>query len=232
MIVVAGIERDPLGGARLHHAAHHVERAIAIERRDLDGDHVLDGRKAAPERHRQDETADGGLQVEPDQRNFARDRLRMRDQFVLARALERGEREQPGVIAETARDLRFLDRLRRAAGEPGDHDRRLARPLGGAAHGELEHRREQPGLADGELGGVDADGQPARAGVEVVASERALAARVELAIGIERERMRRHHHALAQRGEHLRGPVLPAQCHERPQVTSRLHLLKVGQGSM
>src|SRR5262249_46252718 len=48
---------------------------------------------------------------------------------------------------------------------------------------------------------------------EVVAGERALAAGVELAPGIERERMRRDHHALAQRGKHLRVPILPAQRH-------------------
>ena len=107
MVVVAGIERDAVGGAGLDHAAHHVERAVAVERRDLDRDHVLDRREAPPERHRQHDAADGGLQIEADQRNFARDRLRMRDQLVLARALHGGEREQPGVIAEAARDLRF-----------------------------------------------------------------------------------------------------------------------------
>ena len=133
------------------------------------------------------------------------------------------------MIAEIARDLRLLHRLSGAAGEPGDHDRPLARPISGAAHGEFQHRCKQPGLADGELGGMDADGQPARAGIEVVAGEGALTARVELAIGIERERMRRDHRAPAQRGEHLRGPVLPAQSHERPQVTSRLHCAQSGR---
>ena len=133
------------------------------------------------------------------------------------------------MIAEIARDLRLLHRLSRAAGEPGDHDRPRARPISGAAHGEFQHRCKQPGLTDGELGGMDADGQPARAGIEVVAGEGALTARVELAIGIERERMRRDHRAPAQRGEHLRGPVLPAQSHERPQVTSRLHCAQSGR---
>ena len=61
------------------------------------------------------------------------------------------------MIAEPARDLRLLDRLRGAADEPRDHDFRLARPFGGAAHGELQQRLEQGGLADRELGGVDAD---------------------------------------------------------------------------
>jgi hypothetical protein len=65
-------------------------------------------------------------------------------------------------------------------------------------------RLEQAGLADGELRGVDADREPARACIEIVARERALAAAIEFAITVERERMRRDHHALAQRGEHVR----------------------------
>src|SRR5262249_30931298 len=77
VIVVASVERDAVGGVRLHHAAHHVEGAVTIERRDLDGDHVLDRRKPPPERHRQHEAAHGGLQVKADERNFARDRLRV-----------------------------------------------------------------------------------------------------------------------------------------------------------
>jgi hypothetical protein len=163
------------------------------------------------------------LQVKADKGKLARDRLRVRNQLVFARALERGERKEPGVIAEAARNLRLLDRLRGAADEPRDHDHRLARPFLGAAHGELEHQLEQPRLADSELGGVDADREPARAGVEIVAGERALAARVELAISVERERMRRYHHALAQRGEHLRVAILPARHHEaRPRIALRM----------
>src|SRR5262249_59049250 len=101
---------------------------------------------------------------------------RMRDQLVFARALERGERQEPGVIAKPARELRLLDRLRGAADKSRDHDFGRARPFLGAAHGELQHGLEQGGLADRDLGGVDAAREPARAGVEIVARERALAA--------------------------------------------------------
>jgi hypothetical protein len=52
VIVVAGIKRDALGSVRLDDAAHDVEGAVAIERRDLDGDDVLDRGKAPPKRHR------------------------------------------------------------------------------------------------------------------------------------------------------------------------------------
>src|SRR5262249_10806011 len=115
---------------------------------------------------------------------------------------------------EGARGPRLLARLGGATDEPRDHDWRLARPFLGAAHGKLQHRLQERGIADGELGGVDADRESACAGVEIVAGERALAARVELAISVECERMRRYHHALAQRGEHLRVPILPARHHE------------------
>jgi hypothetical protein len=137
----------------------------------------------------------------------------MDDELVLARASQCGERQEPGVVAEPARDLRLVHRLRLAAGEPRDHHHGSARPLGRAAEGKLQHPLEQPGLANGELGGVDADREPAGTGVEIVTGKRALAAGIELAVGVERERMRRNHHALAQRGEHLRVPILPAQRH-------------------
>ena len=104
------------------------------------------------------------------------------------------------MIAEIARECRLLHRLGGAAHQSRDHDRWLARPLGRRPHRELQHRPIEPGFADRELGGVHAHREPARAGVEIVAGQRALAAEVELARRIERERMRRDHHALAQRG--------------------------------
>src|ERR1700753_228845 len=46
-------------------------------------------------------------------------------------------------------------------------------------------------LAERDRGGMAADRESAGAGVDVIARQRALMARVERAIGIERERMRR-----------------------------------------
>ena len=73
--------------------------------------------------------------------------------------------------------------------------------------GKLQHRPVEPGLADRELRGVDADREPARAGIEIVAGQRPLPPRIELALGIERQRMRRNDDALAQQRQHLRRPV-------------------------
>ena len=45
VVVVAGVEGDALLGAGRHHAECHVERLVAVERGDLDGDHVLEAAK-------------------------------------------------------------------------------------------------------------------------------------------------------------------------------------------
>ena len=49
VVVVAGVERDALLGAGRDHAEGDVERAVAVERRDLDGDDVVDRGEAGPE---------------------------------------------------------------------------------------------------------------------------------------------------------------------------------------
>ena len=202
VVVVAGIERDAVARAGLDHAANDIERAIAVERRNLDGNDVFDLRKTPPERYRQHDAADGRLQIKSDQRNFPRDRFRVRDQVIFARAFHGGERQKPGVIADAARDLRFLDGLCRAPGKAGDHDRLGLAPVRGRAHREFQHRLIESDIADRELRGVDADRQAAGAGVEIVARQRALAPRIELALGVKRERMRWNDNAATQRVEH------------------------------
>ena len=127
VVVVAGIERDAVERAGSGDAAQHVERAIAVERRDLDGDDIVDRGKAPPEIRAQDHAADRRLQIEADQRNFARDRLAMGDDLVLAGRFHRGEAEQPGMIADAARDLGFRDRLPGRAGKAGDQRQRPLR---------------------------------------------------------------------------------------------------------
>ena len=97
------------------------------------------------------------------------------------------------MITQVARHNRLALCLLGRADEPGDHDQRLLAPGLGGLHRELQHRLIQTGLADGELGGVHAHRQAARAGVQVVARERALAAPVELAPGVEHKQVRRDH---------------------------------------
>src|SRR5690606_22689750 len=72
----------------------------------------------------------------------------------------------------------------------------------------------QPDIADGELRGMHADRQPARTGIDVIAGKRALAPAVELAVGIQRQRMRGNHHALAQIGQNVRRQFGMMQTHD------------------
>src|SRR5215813_1319614 len=62
VVVVAGIERDPVGCAGLDYASQDVEGAVAVERRNLDGDYVLDRGESALERDRKWDAANRRLQ--------------------------------------------------------------------------------------------------------------------------------------------------------------------------
>ena len=102
------------------------------------------------------------------------------------------------MVAERARRARLLDGLGRAPDRAGDHDEGAVAPGLRRLGGELQHRAVEPGLADGELRRVDADREPARASVDVVAGERPLRDAVELAARVEREWVRGNDRALRQ----------------------------------
>ena len=76
---------------------------------------------------------------------------------------------------------------------------RMASVFAQLLHGQREHRLVEPDLriADLELRGVDADRDAARARGQIIARERALPPLVQLALGVERQRMRGNHHAVA-----------------------------------
>ena len=69
VVVVAGVEGHAFLGAGLDDAAQNVEGTVAVEGRDLDRDHVLQRREAAPEGGAKQDAADRRLQVETHQRN-------------------------------------------------------------------------------------------------------------------------------------------------------------------
>ena len=117
------------------------------------------------------------------------------------------------MVAVRQRDLAFLLRLRGLARQARDHDERPLGPLTGGVRGQLQNRLVEPALADRELRCVHAYGEAARAGVEVVARERPLAARIEPALGVERERMRGNHRAAAQERERVLGQLRPVKLH-------------------
>jgi len=185
-----------------------------MERRHLDGDHVVDAGKAAPEFGIQHHAAHGRLQVEADQRDFGGHRFAMRDDGIHAGILHGGEAEQPGVIAQLHRGLRFLHRLRGLACQSADHDEWTVGPGFRVFHRGGEHGFVQADLADGELRGMHADRQTARTGIDIIAAERALALAVELAVSIQRQRMRGDRHALAQIGQNISRQFGMMQTHD------------------
>ena len=226
VIVVAGVEADALFGVRFGDAAHHVERTVAIERCDLDRHHVVDLRKAAPEPRAERDPADAGLQIEADERNLVGHLAAMRDQSIVALALECGEAHEPGVITQPYGRARFAHGLRRAPAHPGDHDQRALRPRAAVLDGGLEHGLVQAGFADRELGGVHAHRQPAGPGIDVVAGERALAAPVEAPRCVQSEGMRGYHRAFAEDRENFLRQIVSMQAHDaatfvRPRANSQ-----------
>ncbi len=82
VIVVAGIKRDTLRCVRGDNAFEDVERAITIERCDLDRNDIVDRRECRPEIRAKFTPADSGLQIKPDQRDFLGDRAAMLDDFA------------------------------------------------------------------------------------------------------------------------------------------------------
>ena len=83
VVVVAGVERNLAAASRFRHAAHDVERLVAIERRDLDGDDVGNPGELCPEGARQHASAHGRLQIKAEEGNFARDGFAMGKQLFV-----------------------------------------------------------------------------------------------------------------------------------------------------
>jgi hypothetical protein len=214
VVVVAGVERDALLGAGGDDTTHHVERAVAVEGRHLHRHHVVDGREALPEGHRQRDAAHRRLQVEADQRHHCGHRRAVRHQFVDRGALHRRQRQHAGVVSMLQRELRLGDGLRRAAGQAGDQDHRALRLVAHRLRGQFQHRAVEAGFADRELRGVHAHRQAAGAGGEVVACQRTLAPRIEPARRVQRQRVRRNHGAAPQQREHLIRQVGPVSGHQ------------------
>src|SRR5262249_21385162 len=104
--------------------------------------------------------------------------------------------EETGVIAYASRDIGFGQRLFGRPRQARDQRQRPRGPVRRCFGRKLQHRSVQPDLANRELRGVDADCQSTASGVDVVPCQRALMDLVELAVGVECERMRGQNGAL------------------------------------
>ena len=138
----------------------------------------------------------------------------MLEPLVLAGVRKGGEAHHACVVAESERNIGFGERLIRPSHEARDPHQRPPAPGVGGLGGEPQHRLVEARLPDRELGGMDADREPAGAGIDVVAGERPLPLGVQQAPGIERERMGRDHHAACERHAHRRRHVAPGEAHD------------------
>src|SRR5579884_2830937 len=69
IVIVAGIEGDLIDSAAIDDRSYDIERLVAIERRNFDGDHVGDFREPAPEFVGKHAPSYRGLEVKTDHRN-------------------------------------------------------------------------------------------------------------------------------------------------------------------
>jgi len=99
------------------HGPDDVERLIAVEWSNLDREDGGELGKPAPEGVRKHTAADRRLQVEADEGNACGDGLAVRDEPGVVCIAERGEAEQPRVVAELNQELRFAQGL---IGRPAD----------------------------------------------------------------------------------------------------------------
>jgi hypothetical protein len=135
------------------------------------------------------------LKIEAEERNLARDRAAVREQFVVGRPGQRRETQQAEVITDRARQAGLAQRLRGLAANA----RHFNHGSPGVAHRvdrQPQHRLEQADarIADGELRGVHAHRDAARARVTVITREAGLAALVEFSFGGEGEWVRGNDH--------------------------------------
>jgi hypothetical protein len=85
------------------------------------------------------------------------------------------------VIAEFDRDRGFSPSLCGSTDESGDHHERLFSPVSDRLDREPQHIFVKPGFADCELGRMDANGEAAGTGVDIIAAERSLPTGIETA---------------------------------------------------
>src|SRR3546814_3837371 len=73
----------------------------------------------------------------------------------------------------------------------GDHDEGAVGPGPGGLDRRPQDRLEEADVADRELGGVDPDGEPAGAGIEIIAGQRALSPFVQPPGAVEGQKIGR-----------------------------------------
>ena len=223
VVVVARVERDVARATGLGDRAHHVEGLIAVERGDLDAGNIRHLGKPSPEVGRKQAPARRRLEIESEHGDLGRHLSRMFNQLLVRRIGQRREGKQADVVAEFPREPCFGNGLAGFAADAGDLDRS---PAGGAVarvggfRREFENRLEQcvPGIANGELRGVDPNRDAARAGRVIVARQRALVPFVELSRSGQCEWMRWNDQPFVEPSANF-GSELWAGCHVHAKLS-------------
>src|SRR3954470_4847571 len=83
VVVVPGIKSDILAPA-LCDGANHIDRLVAIERSNFNGDDIFNFSEAAPKRVAQHSATRCWLKIKSDQRNHFRDTAAMSDHFIFS----------------------------------------------------------------------------------------------------------------------------------------------------
>ena len=126
VVVVASI-KGYVVAAGFRNCANHIEGLVTIERRDFDGDNLLNLSKASPEGMRQHAPAHRGLQVEAEEREHFCNSSAVVQQLLLARFPKRPEAEQAGMEPEFAGERSFSERLFCLTADPGNPQFRSSR---------------------------------------------------------------------------------------------------------
>ena len=209
-VVVAGVERNLVRTTRCRHATDHVQREVAIERRDLDAHDVFNLGEACPEIAGKMPSTDRWLEIESHDGNRVGNRAAVGDKPIIAYIGQRRQRKQADVVTKLVQQVRLGDRLPGGSDDAADADDGLVTFLVFGLHlfeSEFQYGSEQADFrsADGELGGVYTNGQPASARCEVVSRDRTLMTFVEFPLFRERERLGRDDDAASQHGHDIRG---------------------------
>ena len=162
-------------------STHDIEGLVTVERCDFDSYDIIDLRELAPEFEGENAAADGRLQVETNNRQNLRDGARVSEKFCVACIFEGGEAQKACVVTKISKDAGFAKGLRRVSADSTHTQEGNRTAAIGTIHffsGDFQDGFEEADarFADGELRGVNADGQSADARGDVVASEGTLAA--------------------------------------------------------
>jgi hypothetical protein len=197
VVVISSVESDVIAPC-FNDGSNHVQRLVPIKGGDLDGGNILNLSELPPERVRQRPAASSRLQVKADHGKNSGNGAAVSEQLVIGGRRKCTQAYQTCVKAELAQADRFVDGLLRWTANPPDPNRVVT--LRKFLHGQLEDGAEKTvdGITNGKLRRVNANGETAGSGCKIVTKERALAAFIETALSIQRQRRSWNHHPLLQ----------------------------------